>query len=1538
MESEKNIMNLFSPIKEKEDKESEEESKIEIVPFKKVLLKIFKGNNKYYLLDRTKYDINTIMMLLDLNKINKLAEFFKGYKDGIEKVIFISKMKTELPNNLNDPMDEANLVYGLYKFFCEIDFNGDEHMQWEEFTQFIIDTVEGDNEAKVTENEDDNNNKLFNEKEMIKFKRYHLSKKLKDNLIHKREIISAVFLSRINMIIMNEYGTKILKIYNPRTGKSDKTVDLDAYLQKETQYLDNSKNYKKNKKAFNFMKTKPNKEQEKLNITKTYSVLFLSKYQNIVAMCLSDKRIVFLNFPSDDRIELVYEMTTPVLEKRVWFLPEHGIWVSTGCKMDKSPYYTLNELDIEFALNNQKYECLFNEGHPYRKHYCEKIPHRGEIMDCIEILRPKMILTACLDGKIRLINLYDRDNVKVWCNHSLGVRSLDYNPLIDNIGYVLSVGFEYYINVYCTDLSIDEAFKGKLEGHYAPVISCKFLSYSYMAVSVDEEGNVRIWDTKQKICLQLIPTPKKNIKINNLLVLHKFNKYLIFGNKLIYYDAHYKEEANIQKNAIKDDNYPIKVEYNKYYQQFFITTLKDVRVYNKDGQLFKCYKKLIENEHFEPDTTIRAFLFENNYRKFYLGFSNGAIMQFNAGNGSLIKSVNEDEEEKDGILTYVYSHSKEITSLFYYHDESLENSHYLLLSTSYDSLINVYNEENPEETEKLRTIHGGHTLKGKVLEINCMDFSILLNLFATAGSDGLIVCWDFEMSKIDDIFYFHSNKLSVNFVKFLEPYPILAVGYNDGTLYFWGVKQNKERGECIFRARNYFKQNRKIDLASIKYMNIINGNLPEINYSVPLKKYFDENSPFMNNKNKMVNSKKSKYIKYEKNIDEEKKKNNNVDEENDLDLVPDIYKDEIIDYSIDPNIYEEVNNENSEEKKKKIRYRLYLIIGDSQGNIKLIDIMGFVHKKQLEPASKVIIKSTFNILKKDDINAETILNHNIFPKDENQLPTYTNMYHKMIQNEFQAHMDEITCITVVESLSCFISSSKDKFVKIYNYDCECLGVINSLPKLAKYEGEMPKWQFNIDEKKILEDEINEVVGIFEKVGVETIFVGSKTDKEVEHLQIAEKNEADKKNMNDFKDKSKKKFQKIEKVEKKKEKDDTDDNRVVLTYEGFYVQEAEKKIEKMINVDVPKLGINEITSKVIGTVINNNKKLKRLEEIKQEFKEALNIDKEKERNKSKKLSFKNSLAQNLKHNIRKNTLKKTEIKNKNKSPKINLKYINNSLEDSQQTPVATTSPTNLNIFSSKTMNETNIENLENIKEKLTEEEYRKNTNIKTCTPRNLLIENIRDVILEEIKDKDHQKSSRDNAKYSKFESKKSKNYDINQTQRNISIPKRNQSNIDIPFDAFKKRMIKKRNKSNYKIKYRNDLFSEILFNQTYGNLKNEGKLTDRTNFKENFKKKINTVNLPYLNEKIIFSKGETEKLLNYQFYSTSYRACCQTSQYNNMPNSSMKANFKNNWKMVRNYVNEKKENELRNQNRKERLDFHNKTEYKIKTGLINKNEN
>ena len=84
----------------------------------------------------------------------------------------------------------------------------------------------------------------------------------------------------------------------------------------------------------------------------------------------------------------------------------------------------------------------------------------------------------------------------------------------------------------------------------------------------------------------------------------------------------------------------------------------------------------------------------------------------------------------------------------------------------------------------------------------------------------------------------------------------------------------------------------------------------------------------------------------------------------------------------------------------------------------------------------------------------------------------------------------------------------------------------------------------------------------------------------------------------------------------------------------------------------------------------------------------------------------------------------------------MKYINNNLEDSQQTPMSINSPTTINIPSSKNVNENNIVNTESIKEKLSDEITQK-----TTTPKNLLIENITDVILEEIKNKTQPKTSR-----------------------------------------------------------------------------------------------------------------------------------------------------------------------------------------------------
>ena len=75
----------------------EDENKITIVPYKNKYLQIFKGNS-YYLLDRYKYDQNAIMMLLDLNKINKLGD----------TVYKLDKLDTVMDDNIFIPISEIN--------------------------------------------------------------------------------------------------------------------------------------------------------------------------------------------------------------------------------------------------------------------------------------------------------------------------------------------------------------------------------------------------------------------------------------------------------------------------------------------------------------------------------------------------------------------------------------------------------------------------------------------------------------------------------------------------------------------------------------------------------------------------------------------------------------------------------------------------------------------------------------------------------------------------------------------------------------------------------------------------------------------------------------------------------------------------------------------------------------------------------------------------------------------------------------------------------------------------------------------------------------------------------------------------------------------------------------------------------------------------------------------------------------------------------------------------------------------------------------
>ena len=116
--------------------------------------------------------------------------------------------------------------------------------------------------------------------------------------------------------------------------------------------------------------------------------------------------------------------------------------------------------------------------------------------------------------------------------------------------------------------------------------------------------------------------------------------------------------------------------------------------------------------------------------------------------------------------------------------------------------------------------------------------------------------------------------------------------------------------------------------------------------------------------------------------------------------------------------------------------------------------------------------------------------------------------------------------------------------------------------------------------------------IFEEVGVEKIAVGSKEDKMAQNIIVEEKIE---KPIEIKKEKpivNKRRYKPIEKIDKYKIKKGNDDSKIPMSYEGFYVQDAQRKIENWINEQVLQQGLNEITLKVIRNIVENAKKAKK----------------------------------------------------------------------------------------------------------------------------------------------------------------------------------------------------------------------------------------------------------------------------------------------------------------------------------------------------------
>ena len=144
-------------------------------------------------------DENDIMNHLDYRKLEKIYGDYNlmgGSKNELDIKTFIAVMLHHLP----PPDSEVHLVRNLMELFEEIDVNGDNDLEWVEFTNHIIDLGMVKKDSVFVDTIKD-----------------YLPSDIKD-VNHDTEIEHIYYMESKQHLIVMERDAKRFKVYNARTG------------------------------------------------------------------------------------------------------------------------------------------------------------------------------------------------------------------------------------------------------------------------------------------------------------------------------------------------------------------------------------------------------------------------------------------------------------------------------------------------------------------------------------------------------------------------------------------------------------------------------------------------------------------------------------------------------------------------------------------------------------------------------------------------------------------------------------------------------------------------------------------------------------------------------------------------------------------------------------------------------------------------------------------------------------------------------------------------------------------------------------------------------------------------------------------------------------------------------------------------------------------------------------------------------------------------------------------------------------------------
>jgi hypothetical protein len=347
-----------------------------------------------------------------------------------------------------------------------------------------------------------------------------------------------------------------------------------------------------------------------------------------------------------------------------------------------------NILNLGNDITNKENEAI---GRDNKNKQFLNVCNKRDTVSCLLMLNKlRLLCSSYYNGKIILWDIVTRKPKKIFNEQKTGIYQFVYDPFKN---YLYTCGFDH--NIYVYDPYNDESSIYQLKGHNASVKSLSLNLENNELISIDINGNLKIWDTtcfmnfqtlniynsliaeqghSKKQAEQMVN--KKKIMSNiHVLSLSNIKKIIVYGDKFLTY-----EKGKTKNPNLCDDNLILGCIYNNFQNDLITFSNKRVKLWD----IYTGKVKIIFEDPMEGGE-ITSFAHDIQMKRFYIGDNLGKIKNFNLSTGGYLKSF--------------ISHKTEITHMI--HSFKFE----LLVTCSSDLVIRFQNDSELTTTEIIKEIN-----------------------------------------------------------------------------------------------------------------------------------------------------------------------------------------------------------------------------------------------------------------------------------------------------------------------------------------------------------------------------------------------------------------------------------------------------------------------------------------------------------------------------------------------------------------------------------------------------------------------------------------------------------------------------------------------------------------------------------------------------------------------------------------------------------------------------------------------------------------